>query len=102
MANTNQQITKIALHKTADVYMDNSEKANHIAKSFKSLLESLAYTEVNNILSVTWRIVFNAPVSVERQNKRYLKKATQIAKALGRSVEAFDQLNDITYGVAIV
>ena len=43
-------------------------------------------------IKVTWQIYSGAPVSVEKQNSVFLRRAAKIASATGRTVESFNQI----------
>ena len=95
----NTQIKSIGFHKTADVFI--GERVVKIVKNMKELIQILTTENVHPILSITWNVAYNAPVSVEKQNKNMIRRATKIAKATGRKVEGFDQVCGYIYGLTL-
>lgn len=96
-------VTKVSLHKTADIITEGKSRGSiYTARNITDVIETLSASALPAFLSVTWQVVENAPVSVEKQNATMLRRAKKIATGLGREVEAYDRVNGITYGCVLV
>ena len=70
----------------------------------KGIIEHLGSIDKSPLLiSVTWQVVEGEGIpTVKAQNNTMLRRAKKIADALGRTVEAFDQLDGVTYGCGLL
>jgi len=85
---------RVTFDKMTNVGINGSLLNSYTTEKAIQLLAS-----VEGFIPIQWTVYSDD--TAERDNKVMLRRANRIAKALGKSVSCFDQINGVIYGCVI-